>query len=110
MNDVVLGLWSEVCFSNMVVGTFCILNNYTMLLLNDICFQFQHYATTFPIVSVDDMVHAFFLALDSLGIQKVTQHCDVKIKWALYLFLVLFVANLPATSLIELSGEHSLEN
>ena len=65
-------------FSNMVVGTFCIFNNYTMLLLNDICFQFQHYATTFPIVSVDDMVHAFFLALDSLGIQKVTQHYDVK--------------------------------
>lgn len=31
----------------------------------------KHYATTFPIVSVDDMVHAFFLALDSLGIQKV---------------------------------------
>ena len=62
----------------MVVGTFCIFNNYTMLLLNDICFQFQHYATTFPIVSVDDMVHAFFLALDSLGIQKVTQHYDVK--------------------------------
>lgn len=29
------------------------------------------YATTFPIVSVDDMVHAFFLTLDSLGIQEV---------------------------------------
>lgn len=31
----------------------------------------QPYATTFPIVSVDDMVHAFFLTLDSLGIEKV---------------------------------------
>lgn len=29
------------------------------------------YATTFPIVSVDDMVHTFFLTLDSLGIKKV---------------------------------------
>ncbi|XP_015757720.1 PREDICTED: probable serine-O-acetyltransferase cys2 [Acropora digitifera] len=29
------------------------------------------YATTFPIVSVDDMVYSFFLLLDSLGIEKV---------------------------------------
>ncbi|XP_020612275.1 serine O-acetyltransferase-like [Orbicella faveolata] len=29
------------------------------------------YATTFPIVSVDDMVRSFFLTLDSLGIEKV---------------------------------------
>lgn len=34
-------------------------------------FSLQPYATTFPLVSVDDMVHAFFLTLDSLGIGKV---------------------------------------
>lgn len=34
-------------------------------------FFLQPYATTFPIVSVDDMVYSFFLLLDSLGIEKV---------------------------------------
>lgn len=32
---------------------------------------FQQYATTFPLISVDDMVRANFLLLDELGINKV---------------------------------------
>lgn len=37
------------------------------------CYSFnqQHYATTFPIVSVEDMVKSQFLLLDSLGVEKV---------------------------------------
>ena len=40
-------------------------------LVQPVSSYFQQYATTFPLISVDDMVRANFLLLDELGINKV---------------------------------------